>query len=291
MDKKREILELLDQLEHAKAISLAKEKILLSYIKEADELYDALSKKVQEIREKNKAIDEARTIMSKNERIFTLGIMAAALSHEIKNPLTTIIGLLNRLERKISDSQDKQIFEIIKKEAIRIEGIISRLSDFYKFKEASKELNNINAVIKETLDLTGHYLSRFKNVKTILMLSEDIPEFYFNKGQIQQVLVNMIMNASHAMPMGGTITIRTKILEEKDKKVIIEVEDTGIGIPKENLSKIFQPFFTTKPPTEGTGIGLSISKEIVDKHQGEITVESEVGKGTTFRIILPLKTE
>ncbi|GAB4438620.1 MAG: hypothetical protein OHK0040_10080 [bacterium] len=290
MDLKRDFLELSDQLEHLKAISSAKEKILLAYIRESDELYKELSKKVHEIREKNKAIDEARTIMSQNERIFTLGIMAAALSHEIKNPLISIIGMLNRLEKRITCEEDKQIFEIIKKEALRIEGIISRLSDFYKFKETKKEPYNINLLIKETLSLTGHYLSRFKNIETVLELSNDIPNFHFNKGQIQQVLVNLIMNASQAMLSGGKIIIRTAMEEkdERDRVVVIEVEDTGIGISQENLSKIFQPFFTTKPATEGTGIGLSISKEIIERHGGEISVKSEVGKGTTFRITLPM---
>lgn len=292
MDFKREVLELKDQLEHLKTISSAKEKILLSYIKEADELYKELSKKVHEIKEKNKAIDEARTIMAQNERIFTLGIMAAALSHEIKNPLISIIGMINRLESKLTCETDKQQFQIIKKEALRIEGIISRLSDFYKFKETKKDLHNINHLIVETLGLTGHYLSRFKKIETILELSEEIPNFYFNKGQIQQVLVNLIMNASQAMLSGGKIVIKTQIEENVDgsKKVVIEVEDTGTGISPENLTKIFQPFFTTKTASEGTGIGLSISKEIIERHGGEITVRSELSKGTTFKIVLPLET-
>ncbi len=288
-DLKKEILELKDQLEHLNAISSAKEKILLSYIKEADDLYKELSKKVHEIKEKNKAVDEARAIMSQNERLFTLGIMAAALSHEIKNPIIAIIGLVNRLLSQVTN-KDKEYLEVIKKEAMRIEGIISRLSDYYKFKQTKKELNNINNLIKETIELTGHYLSRFKKVDTVIELADDIPEFYFNKGQIQQVLVNLIMNASQAMLYGGKLSIRTKLLKGNDNlqsKVIIEVEDTGTGISPENMPKIFLPFFSTKSATEGTGIGLSISKEIIERHGGEIFAESEVGVGSTFTIILP----
>jgi len=290
---KKEVLELKDQLEHLKTISSAKEKILLSYIKEADELYKELSKKVHEIKEKNKAIDEARSIMSQNERLFTLGIMAAALSHEIKNPIVAIIGLINRLQISSANEKDKEYFEIIKKEALRIEGIISRLSDYYKFKETKKELNNINNLIKETLELTGHYLSRFKKIETVLELSDEIPVFFFNKGQIQQVLVNLIMNASQAMHSGGRLSIRTKLLKEKDDidgKVRIEVEDTGTGISPEHMPKIFLPFFSTKSTSEGTGIGLSISKEIIERHGGEIFAQSELGIGSTFTIILPLIT-
>lgn len=293
-DLKKEILELKDQLEHLNAISSAKEKILLSYIKEADDLYKELSKKVNEIKEKSKAIDEARAIMSQNERLFTLGIMAAALSHEIKNPILAIIGLINRLLSQATDNKYIEYLEVIKKEALRIEGIISRLSDYYKFKQTKKELNNINNLIKETLELTGHYLSRFKKVETVIELSDEIPEFYFNKGQIQQVLVNLIMNASQAMLSGGKLSIRTKLIKNGDNlqsKVKIEVEDTGTGIVPENMPKIFLPFFSTKSTTEGTGIGLSISKEIIERHGGEIFAESEVGVGSTFTIILPLLTE
>ncbi len=229
-------------------------------------------------------------LMSKNERLFTLGIMAAALSHEIKNPIIAIIGMISRLESKTS-AEDKELFEIVKKEALRIEGIISRLSDFYKFKEAKKELNDINALIKETISLTGHYLTRFKKIETTIELSPEIPPFYFNKGQLQQVLVNLIINASQTMKEGGHLTIKTTTeADDGAKKVVIVVKDTGIGISPEHLSKIFLPFFTTKSYEEGTGIGLSISKEIIERHDGKITVESEPGKGTTFRITLPLIT-
>lgn len=291
IDSKRKILELTDRLEHLTAISSAKEKILLTYIKEEEELYKELSAKVKEIKEKNKSIQEARVLMSQNERIFSLGIMAAALSHEIKNPLISIIGFIKRLEMHCSNQRDKEYLEVIKKEALRIEGIISRLSDFYKFKETKKELNDINALIRETLELTGHYLTRFKSIESLLELNQDIPKFYFNKGQIQQVLVNLIMNASQAMQSGGKLTVSTELINNNSPEVIIEVKDTGIGIAQENLSKIFVPFFTTKSAGEGTGIGLSISKEIIERHGGKITAISELNVGTTFRITLPLITE
>lgn len=291
IDSKRKILELTDVLEHLTAISSAKEKILLTYIKEEEELYKELSAKIKEIKEKNKSLQEARVLMSQNERIFSLGIMAAALSHEIKNPLISIIGFIKRLEMHCSNQRDKEYLEVIKKEALRIEGIISRLSDFYKFKETKKELNDINALIRETLELTGHYLTRFKSIESLLELNEDIPKFYFNKGQIQQVLVNLIMNASQAMQSGGKLILSTKLVKNNPPEVIIEVKDTGIGISQENLPKIFVPFFTTKSAGEGTGIGLSISKEIIERHGGKITAISELNVGTTFRITLPLTTE
>lgn len=293
MDLKKEVLELTDQLEHLKAISSAKEKILLSYIKELDSLYNELSKKVKEIKEKNKAIDEAQAVILRNERILSLGIMAAALSHEIKNPLVVIIGMLEHLKKTIQNEKEIEYLEIIKKEALRIEGIITRLADFYKFKETQKELNDVNKLIKETLELTGHYLSRFKKVEINLTLHENIPPFYFNKGQIQQVLVNLIINASQAMKSGGRLSIRTSLRKDNDTDqeiVVIEVEDTGEGIHPEHIEKIFQPFFTTKPSSEGTGIGLSISKEIIERHGGKIKVFSELQKGTTFEIHLPLLT-
>lgn len=291
MSDKSEILELKDLLEHAAAIAAAKEKILLSYIHEEDGLYKELSKKVQEIKEKNKAIEETRAIMSQNERILTLGVMAASLAHEIKNPLIVIMGMLGRLEKITSEEKQKEHLEIIKKEAERIHGIMGRLTDFYKHRETNKEKVNINKLIIETIKLTEHYLSRFKKIEILSKLSEEIPDFYLNKGQIQQVMVNLIINAAQAMADGGTIAIITGLEKEGGINAVpaarIEIEDTGKGIPEEQLGKIFEPFFTTKSPGEGTGIGLAISREIIERHEGRITVSSKVAKGTKFVILLP----
>jgi two-component system NtrC family sensor kinase len=291
MNDKSELLELKDLLDHLRIITAAKEKILLSYIQEEDELYNELSKKVLEIKEKNKAIEETRAIMSKNERLFTLGVMAASLAHEIKNPLIVIMGMLNRLEKMLSEKEQKEHLEIIKKETERIHGIMNGLTEFYKPRETHKELYNINNLIRDTIKLTEHYLSRFKKIDINSNLSDSVPDFYLNKGQIQQVMVNMIINAAQAMPDGGNIIITTSV--EKNTKtdsppmVRIQIEDSGYGISSENVEKIFEPFFTTKAPGEGTGIGLSISKEIINRHKGSISVSSEVSKGTRFDILLP----
>lgn len=214
--------------------------------------------------------------------------MAASLAHEVKNPLIVIAGMLDRLEKHI-DPKQKELLNIIKKEVERIQGIMNRLTEFYKPQPIKKEKKNINQLILDTIKLTQHYLERFKNVNIVTKLSDNLPEISYDKGQIQQVLVNLIINAAQSMPKGGTITISTSLTtsEYGDKNVKIEVEDTGIGIPEENIDKIFQPFFSTKPPEEGTGLGLSISKDIIEKHSGKITVKSQVAKGTCFTIYLP----
>ncbi len=285
MDEKKEILELKDLYEHLLAIASAKEKTLLSYLQEERDLYIELRNKVNEIKNKDKAIEETRTIMAQNERFFTLGIMAASLAHEIKNPLIVIFGMIGRLETFITDEKGKSYLQIVKTELDRIQGIMERLRDYYKPKDTEKQLNDINLLITETVKLTEHYLSRFKNIKVLTELNYEIKPFYFNKGQMQQVLVNMIINAAQAMSeKGGKIFLRTMT---EDNYIKIEIEDTGRGIEKENLSKVFSPFFTTKPPGEGTGIGLSISKEIVERHEGKISVESRVEEGTKFIILLP----
>jgi signal transduction histidine kinase len=283
--------ELEDLLEHHKAIAYAKEKVLLAYILEMEELYKELHNKIITIKEKEETINQTKKILAQNERVFSLGIMSASLAHEVKNPLIVIAGMLNRLERQI-DQKNKELYEsisIIKKEVERIQGIMNRLTEFYKPQPIKKEKRNINDLILETIKLTQHYLERFRNVKVITNLSENIPEISFDKGQIQQVLVNLIINAAQSMPNGGTITITTSsITSECDgNSVKIDIEDTGIGIPEENIVKIFQPFFSTKPPEEGTGLGLSISKDIIEKHSGKITVKSIVSKGTCFSIYLP----
>ncbi len=282
------IKELEDLLEHHKAIASAKEKVLLSYISEMEELYKELHKKIQTIKEKEETINQTKKILAQNDRVFTLGIMAASLAHEVKNPLIVIAGMLDRLEKHLDPSQ-KELLNIIKKEVERIQGIMNRLTEFYKPQPIKKEKKNINQLILETVKLTKHYLERFRNVNIITNLSDNIPDISYDKGQIQQVLVNLIINAAQSMPKGGSITISTSITtsENGKKSVIIEVEDTGIGIPEENMDKIFQPFFSTKPPEEGTGLGLSISKDIIEKHSGKITVRSQVAKGTCFTIYLP----
>lgn len=237
MENKKELLEMKDLYEHLLTVANAKEKILLSYLKEEKELYEELRKKILEIREKDKAIEETRTIMSQNERLFTLGIMAASLAHEIKNPLIVIMGMIERLDNLITDTKAKDFINIIKTELNRIQGIMDRLRDYYKPKETEKELNDLNLLIKDTVKLTEHYLSRFKNVSISYELDNNIKPFYFNKGQIQQVLVNLIINSAQAMPeKGGKIFVRTYL---KEKDVVVEIEDTGKGIKKENIEKFF----------------------------------------------------
>lgn len=291
---KYSIQELEDLLEHHKAIALAKEKVLLSYISEIEELYKELHKKILTIKEREETINQTKKILAQNERVFTLGIMAASLAHEVKNPLIVIAGMLNRIEKKLDPAQKElnENINIIKREVERIQGIMNRLTEFYKPQPIKKEKKNINQLIIETIKLTQHYLERFRNVNIITNLSDNIPEISYDKGQIQQVLVNLIINAAQSMPNGGTITISTSLTASKCEgySVKIDIEDTGVGIPEENLEKIFQPFFSTKPPEEGTGLGLSISKDIIEKHSGKITVKSQVSKGTCFTIYLPCNT-
>ncbi len=295
MNKNLSLTELEDLLEHHKAIADAKEKVLLSYIAEMEELYRELHKKIQTIKEKEETIDQTKKIMSQNERVFTLGIMAASLAHEVKNPLIVIAGMLNRLEKLINKENKDHIdlLKIIKSEVERIQGIMHRLTEYYKPQPIKKEKKNINELIIETVKLTQHYLERFKNVQIETNLTPNLPVISYDKGQIQQVLVNLIINAAQSMPNGGKITISTSIANldpcNEENYIKIDIEDTGVGIPEENLDKIFQPFFSTKPPEEGTGLGLSISKDIVEKHNGKITVKSKLAKGTCFTIYLPCR--
>jgi len=295
MNKNLSIKELEDLLEHHKAIADAKEKVLLSYIVEMEELYRELNKKIQTIKEKEETINQTKKIMSQNERVFTLGIMAASLAHEVKNPLIVIAGMLNRLEKLINkeNKEHLDLLKIIKSEVERIQGIMHRLTEYYKPQPIKKEKKNINELIMETVKLTQHYLERFKNVQIETNLTPHLPIISYDKGQIQQVLVNLIINAAQSMPNGGKITISTSIANldicNEENYIKIDIEDTGVGIPEENLDKIFQPFFSTKTPEEGTGLGLSISKDIIEKHNGKITVKSKLAKGTCFTIYLPCR--
>jgi two-component system NtrC family sensor kinase len=126
----------------------------------------------------------------------------------------------------------------------------------------------------------------FNNVKIVKQLAADLPTLQADPAQLMQVFVNLLNNAADAMPEGGTITVATRL--EAGRSVRIEITDTGRGIPEENLSKLFTPFFTTKPVGKGTGLGLSIVYGIIKMHRGQIGVKSRVGQGTTFQITLPL---
>ncbi len=224
------------------------------------------------------------------EKMASLGKLAAGVAHEINNPLGGIL-LYSQilLEQMQSDQAATEILEKIIKQATRCKDIVRGLLDFARQAEPSIELHNVNTIAEETLGLLQNQ-SLFHNIRILKTLDPRIPSIPMDASQIQQVFMNIILNAAEAMEGNGDLTIRTRLTEDHDF-VEIEFTDTGCGIPKENLDKIFEPFFTTKSAGKGTGLGLAICYGVVHRHGGTIEVTSEEGKGTTFHIKLPVKRQ
>ena len=227
-----------------------------------------------------------RQHLMRSEKLASIGRLAAGIAHEINNPLTSVLTFSSLLLRKAEDGQ-KEKLDIIVKETTRCREIVRRLLNFSRQTEPRKENCNINHVIESALSLTKNQLKVRENAITVKKELGELPSLQFDPNQMLEVFINMIINAVDAMAKGGELGITTGLTEDA-KAVEIKISDTGYGIAKENLEKVFDPFFTTKEVGKGTGLGLAVTYGIIDGHNGSIDVESEVGKGTTFVIRLPL---
>lgn len=223
------------------------------------------------------------------EKLSSIGQIAAGVAHEINNPLTGVL-LYTRLmlkslkERKLDIETSVERLSLIEQETERCTRIIKNLLDFARQTQPKPISFELGRVIKNAISILSHH-AELSNVNIILELEKGLPQVFADPDQIQQVFVNIILNAIQAMPNGGTLTIKSGYIEST-KEIFIKFIDTGIGIPKENLKKLFTPFFTTKEKGKGVGLGLAVCYGIIQRHKGNIEVESEVGKGTTFTIKL-----
>lgn len=231
-----------------------------------------------------------------SEKMVSLGQLAASVVHEINNPLAGIMVYVKLLQKKFKEnniqveSTEKQL-QKIEKELDRTTRIIRNLLTFARQSEPSMKPVEVNKIIDAALFLVGNQIN-LERIHLEKGLETDLPPVLADFDKIQQVLINIILNAIQAMPDGGILTITTSVTKnvklggsQKDA-VRIDIQDTGIGIPKENLSKLFTPFFTTKEKGKGVGLGLSVVHGIIGKHKGKIDVESEINVGTTFSIYL-----
>ncbi|MFH1355136.1 MAG: ATP-binding protein [Candidatus Omnitrophota bacterium] len=240
------------------------------------------------------------------EKLSALGTLASGVAHEVKNPLAIIIQGVNYMEKKLSSTENNilEVLKMIKESVKRADNIIMSMLDFSRDSKLTLQEENINLIVDDALSLIKHR-PQFEKVEIIKETKQDLPKVIVDKNKIEQVLINLLLNALQAMPEGGKLIIRSyatdlKILKPGvgrrgndffkpgENAVIVEIEDTGPGITEENLKKIFDPFFTTKGPKEGAGLGLTITRNIINLHDGLIEIKSQAGKGT--KIILTLKT-
>lgn len=235
---------------------------------------------------------QLQNLVYQSEKMAAIGQLAGGVAHEINNPLGVILGFSQGLLRRTPlDSPIKMPLDSIEREAIRCKNLVQDLLNYSRMGKMDKEICSINQVIETTLSLVQSQ-ARVSFVELKKELSENLPDISINRNQIQQVIVNLCNNAMDAMDKGGALTIQTRQIDAMGEHLIeIQVRDTGTGIPKENLSRIFEPFYTTKEVGKGTGLGLSLVYEIIQRHNGSINVESELRKGTTFKIQLPIKIE
>ncbi len=230
-----------------------------------------------------------------SEKLASIGQLAAGVAHQINNPLGAISGraqMLLRLPGPLDEPFLKEQLGKIQADCARITETVSDLLGFARKTETVKQYTDVNTVLEETLEMVKHEMIAHK-ARIERAYSENLPPIVASSNHLRQLFANIMTNAFDAMHGGGTLTIATTFrppsAERKEQVVEVAFSDTGVGIPAEELMRIFEPFYTTKPPGEGTGLGLAVAKRIVDFHNGRIDVDSTVGIGTTFTIQFPVE--
>jgi len=234
--------------------------------------------------EREKQLQEELNLSS---RLAVIGELAAGVAHEINNPLTVVLGFSERLARKVGDDKASRDLEMIHSQTLRASKVVQNLLTFARPRQPERRLLEINEVLRSALELRSYEL-RTNNIEVTLDLAARLPRTMADFHQMQEVFLNIILNAEQAMTeanRGGKLSIKT---QEIKGCIRISFKDNGPGISSEHLSKLFNPFFTTRGERGGTGLGLGVCHSIVSKHGGKIYVRSKLGKGTTFFIELPV---
>jgi two-component system NtrC family sensor kinase len=260
---------------------------------ELEEWGHTLEHKVEEA---TRELHLAQAEAARGEKLASVGLLAAGIAHELNNPLTGVLTFSTLVRKQMPDgSPEAEDLDLVIHETRRCASIIRRLLDFAREKAPEKNFTDLNRLIEKTVDLVSEP-ARAADIQIGLDLDETLPPVWLDDNLLEQVIMNMLVNAQHAIEGSGSISIRTrKRLYQRrnagqaEQMAEITIRDSGCGIPPEHLQKIFDPFFTTKGVGKGTGLGLSVSHGTIEAHGGSIEVESEVGEGTEFRIYLPIE--
>ena len=245
------------------------------------------------VHQKTEELERAYRSLTNSEKMASLGKLAAVVAHEINNPLAGILTyskLISRMadkglseNRRLEDA--KSYLQIIERESRRCGGIVQNLLTFARQTPINPQKNDLNTIIERCLLLVNHQMD-LQGIELVKRLDSALPALYCDAGQVQQALLVIMMNAVEAMPHGGRLGVETAY-DAAHRLGRVAVRDEGPGISPEVLSHIFEPFFTTKEEGKGTGLGLAIALGIVQQHGGNIEVESNAQKGTTFTVLLP----
>jgi len=244
------------------------------------------------VKQKTQELNRAHEQMLRVEKMASIGKLAAIVAHEINNPLAGILTYAKLLKKRFMNAtaKDEEVFsslDLIETESRRCGEIIKNLLTFARATSMNYQPADLNGVVDRCVRLVQHQLE-LSNIQLHLELEADLPAARCDPAQIEQVILALVINAMDAMPKGGNLTLRSRKAADATQ-VQIEVQDDGTGIPPELLPEMFEPFFTTKERGHGLGLGLAISRIIIERHQGQIDVQSELGRGTLFTITLPLQ--
>ncbi len=266
-------------------------KVEITTTDELGKLAYTFNKMALALRERDEKLKEfTRSKIMESERLALIGQLSANVAHELNNPLQGIVTYSHLLLEELPDDDPaRDSLEKIVTQANRSKDIIRGLLDFSRQRKPDKTLCDVNVVLRECVSLLEKQ-ALFHNIQISMTVNENLPSTVIDPSQIERVFINMVVNAADAMDGNGKLSLTTRF-DPVDYCIEVEITDTGHGIPKENLDKIFDPFFTTKDTGHGVGLGLAISFGIIKEHKGTISVESEVGKGTTFVVRLPVTKE
>ncbi len=261
------------------------------------QLRESASTLEQKVKERTLQLRAAEAEAAQREKLAAVGLLASGVAHEINNPLTGVLTFSHLVRQKMQDgSAEAEDMDLVIRETKRCASIIRRLLDFARRKTPEMKFTDLNALIQDVV----RFIDRAAHLQDIAIeidLDPDLPSVWIDEDQVKQVVMNMLVNAQHATERGGSIVVRSRRCPAPEgptpggkptEMVEISIIDTGCGIPEQDLQRIFDPFFTSKGVGKGTGLGLSVSHGIVEAHGGTIKVESTVGKGSAFRVYLPI---
>lgn len=243
------------------------------------------------VNEMIKEIDTREAVLIQTHKMRAVGTLTAGIAHELNNPLNNIMLTAHMLLEEFNDLSEEECIDMLKdvtEETDRARKIIRNLLDFARESSSTMESVDLQQLLKETIDLLENQI-RLSGITVEIQFSDDLPKIHGDSQKLQQVIVNLMLNAMDASPRGAQIQVMGRLAEKGDA-VQVCVIDYGDGIPQHIVSSVFDPFFTTKPKGKGTGLGLSVSQGIVAKHGGNITVNSQRGSGSTFTVTLPVVT-
>lgn len=270
-------------------------------------LYEQTSKRAVELKMAYDELKEMQDKLIQSEKLKAIGQLASGIAHDMRNPIGIIMQGVSYLEQIISpqEKESRETLFMVKESAQRADRIVISLLDFSRATKLELYPEYIESILENSLNLVK---TELRNIKVVREIQEGLPKVLVDKNKLTQVFINLFMNAIQAMPEAGKLTIRgyvkqseeirnriderlDNLFEAREKVVVVEIEDTGIGISEENLKRIFDPFFTTKGLGKGTGLGLSVCQNIIAMHKGLIEVKSQVNKGTRVIITLRISKE